>query len=115
MRARSLCAQPAHLSTVRLAKLVLPWRARSLCAQLANLSTVRLAKLVLPWHARSLHAACAQHARSMPAAWFQVFSNVDRIFQTLSNPIFIEISSHNKLPIIKSMIFRTFSNLQNDI
>ena len=38
-------------------------------------------------------------AHSMPTYAHSMPTNVDRIFQTLSNPFFIEISSHNKLPI----------------
>jgi hypothetical protein len=67
-------------------------------------------RLLEAWHAYP----CTQPARIVPAACAQHAASVGRIFRTLSNPIFIEISPHNKLPIIKSMIFRTFSNLQND-
>ena len=82
------------LSTVRLAKVVLPWRARSLCAQLAHLSTVRLAKLVLPWHARSLRAACAQPARSMCAACRQhgsrFFQMSTEFFKSCQTPFLLK-------------------------
>ena len=101
---RAACAQLAH--SIRAARLFetclgIPcaqraYTMRASFAQLArsvrNVERAAFAKLVLPRRARSLRAACRQHARSS-------FSNVDRIFQTLSNPIFIDISSHNKKTI----------------
>ena len=78
---------------------------------------------VVPWHALPWHglgiAPQSRHfeseaigsltchccpalgiaAHSMPTYAHSMPTNVDRIFQTLSNPFFIEISSHNKLPI----------------
>ena len=77
------CAHPLHSVRASFAQL-----ARSV----RNVERAAFAKLVLPRRARSLRAACRQHARSS-------LSNVDRIFQTLSNPIFIELSSHNKKTI----------------
>ena len=89
----SPCAQRAYTMRASFAQ-----RARILrtaCAQRAQ-CRARSLRETCPAEARaqparSMQAACAQHAGS--------FSNVDRIFQTLSNPIFIELSSHNKKTI----------------
>ena len=118
--------------------LALPWHAVALALPHSrHFEKVRLLEawpaLACRQPARIMHEACAQHVGSvrvvlnlsaeffetlsclgMSAACAQHAENVDLSFQTLSNPIFVQISPHNKLPIIKSMIFRAFSNLQND-
>ena len=105
---------------------------RALALALPHSRHFEKVRLLEAWHAypctqpaRIMHKACAQRANSvgrifrnlvgsLRAACAQHAEIVDRSFQTLSNPIFIEISPHNKLPIIKSTIFRAFSNLPND-